>query len=135
MSNGLTQKQEKFAVAYVRLGNGVAAYREAYDAAGSNDAVAANKASLLLKRDDIRVRIAELTKPAAEAAGLVAKLTRQHIAAAAYSQPEEPIKWADKLNALDKAAKIDGLYKPENTTAPTNITVEVVVVAAPGVPR
>ena len=131
----LTQKQEKFAVAYVRLGNGVSAYREAYDAAGSNDRVAANKASMLLKRDDIRVRVAELTKPAAEAAGLIAELTRQHIARAAYSSPEEPIRWADKLSALDKAAKIDGLYEKDNSQVREPIQVNVMLVTAPGVPR
>ena len=127
----LTIKQEKFAVAYVRLGNASAAYREAYEPKMGTDKTVNEEASRLLAHPKIAARVAELTKPAIEAAGLVAKLTLQHIAAAAYSTPIEPPTWSEKLTALDKAARIDGLYEKDNRQRGPDLALQVVLIGPP----
>lgn len=53
----LTPKQEAFALAYVETGNASEAYRRAYNAVNMKPEVIANKASALLKRGDVRVRV------------------------------------------------------------------------------
>ena len=53
----LTPKQEAFALAYVETGNASEAYRRAYNAGNMKPEVIANKASALLKRGDVRVRV------------------------------------------------------------------------------
>jgi hypothetical protein len=53
----LTAKQEAFALAYVETGNASEAYRRAYNAANMKPEVITNKASALLKRGDVRVRV------------------------------------------------------------------------------
>ena len=53
----LTPKQEAFALAYVETGNASEAYRRAYNAGNMKPEVVANKASALLKRGDVRVRV------------------------------------------------------------------------------
>ena len=53
----LTPKQEAFALAYVETGNASEAYRRAYNAEKMKPEVIANKASALLKRGEVRVRV------------------------------------------------------------------------------
>lgn len=53
----LTPKQEAFALAYVETGNASEAYRRAYNAGNMKPEVIANKASALLKRGEVRVRV------------------------------------------------------------------------------
>lgn len=62
----LTPKQEAFVQAYHRLGNQRHAYKEAYNAENMSDIVIDNKASLLMKRGDVRVRLQELQDRAAK---------------------------------------------------------------------
>jgi len=56
----MTPKQEAFCLSYIEAGNASEAYRRAYDAERMSDQVIHNKASDLLKRDDVRVRLKEL---------------------------------------------------------------------------
>lgn len=56
----LTQKQEMFCQAYVRLGDKSAAYREAYDASGMKPETINVKASELFNEGKITVRVQEL---------------------------------------------------------------------------
>ena len=53
----LTPKQEAFCLAYIETGNASEAYRQAYDAGKMSEKVIHNKASDLLKRGDIGVRL------------------------------------------------------------------------------
>lgn len=64
----LTPKQENFCLAYIETGNASEAYRRSYNAEKMSAKVIANRASELLDNGDIAVRIAELRKPAVEAA-------------------------------------------------------------------
>lgn len=60
----LTAKQEKFCQGVAKGLTYSDAYREAYDAGKMKAEVIQNKASDLMKRDDIRVRVDELRKRA-----------------------------------------------------------------------
>lgn len=60
----LTAKQEKFCQGVAKGLTYSDAYREAYDAENMKAEVIQNKASDLMKRDDIRVRVDELRKRA-----------------------------------------------------------------------
>ncbi|RKJ96646.1 terminase small subunit [Alicycliphilus denitrificans] len=62
----LTPKQEAFALAYVETGNASEAYRRSYNAVKMKSEVVANKASALLKKGDVRVRVEELKARAVE---------------------------------------------------------------------
>ena len=62
----LTPKQEAFALAYVETGNASEAYRRAYNAGNMKTEVIANKASALLKKGYVRVRIDALQAKAVE---------------------------------------------------------------------
>lgn len=64
----LTAKQEAFCLAYVETGNASEAYRRAYDARKTKPAVINVKASQVLANGKVAVRLAELRKPAADAA-------------------------------------------------------------------
>lgn len=64
----LTPKQEAFCLAYLETGNASEAYRRAYAASNSSPKVVHNKASELLARGDIGVRVAALKELAASAA-------------------------------------------------------------------
>lgn len=60
MKKNLTIKQEKFALKYFECGNASEAYRYAYSAGKMKEGVINNKASLLLTKGAIRVRLKEL---------------------------------------------------------------------------
>lgn len=62
MADKLTPKQEAFTLAYIETGNASEAYRRAYNAENMSEKVIHNKASGLLKRGDIRVRVEALQK-------------------------------------------------------------------------
>lgn len=59
--NGISQKMKNFCHAYIRCGNAMQAYLEAYDT--TNEATAHKESCLLLKRDDITEYLATLNKP------------------------------------------------------------------------
>src|SRR5687768_5476604 len=65
---GLTQKQEAFCTAAIKLGNASAAYREAYKPANSKPKTITEKASRLLKQDKVQARIGQLRETVVEAA-------------------------------------------------------------------
>lgn len=79
MAKGLTIKQEKFCNKYLECGNASEAYRFAYDCSNMSDNVIYNKASEMLDKGEIRVRIDYLKSHLAEAAGISAlQIIREH---------------------------------------------------------
>jgi len=66
MAKQLTQKQINFCHKYIECGNASEAYRFAYNAENMKQEVIANKASEMLKKDDIRVMVEELRGKAQE---------------------------------------------------------------------
>jgi len=128
----LTPKQEAFAVAYVKTGNACEAYRQAYDAKGMSPAAIKANAHKLTKRTDIALTVAKLTAPAAKAAGITAERNCEHIAKAAYGEATDSLTWANKISALDKAAKISKQYDDSGPTGPTKVNVTITLVKAGG---
>lgn len=61
---GLTQKQENFCQAYVRLGDKSAAYREAYDTSKMSAETVNNSAYKLFDNGEITARVKELQEEA-----------------------------------------------------------------------
>lgn len=68
----LTQKQEAFALAYFETGNASEAYRRAYNAENMSPNVIHNKASALMAKGDVRVRIEQL-RAKAETASVMSR--------------------------------------------------------------
>ena len=68
ITTALTPKQEAFCFGYLETGNASEAYRRAYDAAGMKAPTINRKAKELLDNGKIAARLAELRKPAADAA-------------------------------------------------------------------
>ncbi len=62
----LTVKQERFAQAYIETSNASEAYRRAYDAENSSDAVVWTSACNLLKNHKVAIRVQELQAKHAE---------------------------------------------------------------------
>lgn len=62
----LTQKQEKFCLAYIETGNASEAYRRAYSAGKMKPETVTKRASELLADGGVSGRVAELQKAAAE---------------------------------------------------------------------
>ncbi|MBP5100386.1 terminase small subunit, partial [Pseudomonas protegens] len=60
----LTPKQEAFCLAYLKTGNASEAYRQAYSAANMKPETINNKASDLLKKGEIGVRLEQLNQSA-----------------------------------------------------------------------
>lgn len=109
----LTKKQEDFAQAYVtqpaEKGAGSAAYRIAYKAGGMGANAIAREASLLLKNPKVAQRIAELRKPAAEAAQVTLE---QHLddLKRLRDRAEDEGKFSAAVSAEVARGKAAGLY-------------------------
>ena len=91
----------------------------------------------VFRHDGTMVPIAEMDDDTAAIVGSVETLeefsgTGEDREVSGYTKK---IKLWDKNAALEKAMKFHGLYEKDNSQTASNITVEVVVVAAPGVPR
>jgi phage terminase small subunit len=88
----LTPKQEAFCLAYMETSNASEAYRRSYSAENMSDPVIHNKASALLGKGYVRVRLDELRKPAAKKAQMTLE---SHLT---------------RLDELSRKAEDDGQY-------------------------
>lgn len=122
----LTIKQEKFALAYVRLGNASDAYRAAYAVKKMTNKSINEEASNLLANPKITSRVSELLAPAVEASQLSADRILEELSKAAYSAPVDDIKWADKLSAIDKSMKHLGLFEKDNSQINKPVSINMV---------
>jgi phage terminase small subunit len=145
--NGLTVKQERFCLEYLRTGNASKAYRIAYDASKMKETTINKRASELLANRDIAGRLKEANEKAAtmavlDASEIMAEIRRIALsdigglmhddgrvklpneldpatrAAVASFKIDEygriEYKFWDKNSALDRAAKILGLFERDN---------------------
>jgi phage terminase small subunit len=87
MTHRPTAKQEASALAYFRLRNATAAYREACAPKTMSDKTINEAASRLLKNSKVAARISELTAPALKSAGLIVGRLLQEVARISYSDP------------------------------------------------
>ena len=93
----LTQKQEKFARAYVETGNASEAYRRAYDASRMKAETVNNNASKLLQHSEVAARVATLQSRVAKIAENRYEVTQDRIIAElariAFARAEDYFTW------------------------------------------
>lgn len=111
---GLTQKQERFAEAYVVTGNASEAYRRAYSTARMKAESIHTNAARLLSNERVAERISELQGAAAEAAVLSAADVLLEIRRLALNDPRRLVHPDGRLKKLheldaDTAACISGI--------------------------
>ena len=136
----LTAKQERFARLVALEGlNQSEAYRQAYNVSPDTlaDTVCEN-ASHLASNTNVAPRIQELKASLVAAAVTDAAKILTELAKAGHGDAAGPLRWSDKVAALDKMAKILGLYKEADSQLqrPAAITqVTVVLHQAGAAPR
>lgn len=110
----LTPKKEAFCLAYLETGNASEAYRKAYNASRMSDPVIHNKASALLAKGEIRVRLKELRQPAIDNTQVTVERVLQEAARLAFAdirqlyRPDGSLKPIHELDD-DMAAAITGV--------------------------
>lgn len=108
MVTTLTPKQEAFCQAIVSGISQADAYRKAYDAKSMKPAVVQNKASLLMKKGEVRVRIENLRRPVIEKLqyGLEQAMAE---AAEAFAVSKAKEQGGAMVAAVQLRAKLNGL--------------------------
>lgn len=86
-AKGLTEKQERFAVAYFKLGNASEAYRVAYSVTRMKAKQINSEASKLLKHPGIARRVADLRGQVSDRAVLTVEKTLAELARIVYCDP------------------------------------------------
>ena len=100
-AKGLTEKQERFAVAYLQSGNASAAYRLCYGAEGMKEATVNKRAAELLKHGGITGRLTELRDRVSNKAVLSVEKTLAQLARIVNGDPREFFDAGGKLRPLD----------------------------------
>ena len=123
MSSKLTLKQEKYVQNLIKGMSQRQAYKNAFDTSNMKDETIDNKAYLLLKKDEVRVRYEELTKKAEDEAIMSAierkkwlsDVIKGNIKHISYSgngdEYENEAYISDKLKAVDLLNKMDNSYQ------------------------
>ena len=105
----LTPKQEKFCIAYIETGNASEAYRRSYNAAAMAVTTINRNAKALLDNNKIAARLAEIRRPAVEAAQVT---LMQHLTDLRRLRDlaEASEKYGPAINAEVARGKASGLY-------------------------
>ena len=132
----LTAKQEKFARLIALDGlNQSDAYRQAYDTTNYLPSTITEDASRLAANSNVLARIQQL-KASLQAEALVtaADLVRELLEVGTVKVPAGQVRASDKVAALDKVAKILGLYKSDEDrdTRPVPITQVTIILSQGG---
>lgn len=112
----LTEKQERFCLAYIETGNASEAYRRSFDCKTASEATINRKAKALMDADKIGARIDELRAPVREKAQLTLE---EHLndLKRLRDKAEQEGKFAAAVTAETNRGKAAGLYveKHEHT--------------------
>lgn len=127
MTQRLTQKQEAFAIAYIKSGNASKAYRNAYDAKGMTAKSVNELACRLLKQVKVAARVEELRAPALAAAKMDIDAWALETAKYARAKPSRDLKHSDKRGYLDMIGRHVGAYKEDNLQRGDSIALTVEV--------
>ena len=103
MSNDLTIKQERFAIAYVETGNASEAYRRAYDAENMGEHPLGVEASRLLAHPVVALKVAEIQAEYAADAKLTPAIVLKDI-----GRQMRQTERLDKPSAALKASELRG---------------------------
>lgn len=107
MAKGLTPKQERFCLEYIKTGNASEAYRRAYDASRMKPETVRRRAKEMLKKGPITARIEELRKAAEDKAIASAKRIQRFWTEVMENTAEET---KDRLKASELLAKAKGMF-------------------------
>lgn len=124
----LTNKQEAFALAVIKLDNASAAYRSAYETNGMTSKTVNEEACRLLAHPKVSARIEQLRAPALKKAAMDAEQTILEIAGVAKMTPEDPPKYSDKLAALQMMAKHHGIFEKDNSQLRESLSIKIELV-------
>jgi hypothetical protein len=125
----LTPKQDHFARLVALDGvNQSDAYRRAYDAGGMRSSTVNRNASALARHGKVTARVAELRADARHAGLVDVKELIEKLQAIAGGPVETPIRASDQIAALDKLAKLGGLYRDTSRDAPPAPITQITVV-------
>lgn len=105
----LTAKQEAFALCYVETGNATEAYRRCYNVKTTNEATLNRTAKEILDNPKVAARIAELRKPAAEAAQITL-IDHLNDLKRLRDRAEQEGKFGPAIHAEINRGKASGLY-------------------------
>lgn len=122
----LTSKQEAFAIAVASGKTQADAYRDAYNVKPTTSpASVQNKASLLMKKGEVRVRVEELKKPIIEASGITLE---SHLNRLAHlgQKAEEAESYTAAISAEVARGKVAQLYT-ERVELTGNFNVDIKV--------
>ena len=122
----LTSKQEAFAIAVASGKTQADAYRDAYNVKPTTSpASVQNKASLLMKKGEVRVRVKELKKPIIEASGITLE---SHLNRLAHlgQKAEEAESYTAAISAEVARGKVAQLYT-ERVELTGNFNVDIKV--------
>ena len=124
----LTPKMERFAQLIALEGLSQSeAYRHAYNVSPDSDpATTWQNASHMATK--VKPRIAELRAASQERAVVTAAEILDKLKAIGFAEVEGPLRWSDKVAALDKMAKILGLYRDTEVQQPRAAITQVTVV-------
>jgi phage terminase small subunit len=124
--NMLTSKQEAFAISVASGKTQADAYRDAYNVKPTTSpASVQNKASLLMKKGEVRVRVEELKKPIIEASGITLE---SHLNRLAHlgQKAEEAESYTAAISAEVARGKVAQLYT-ERVELTGNFNVDIKV--------
>ena len=103
----LTPKQEGFCISYIETGNASEAYRRSYNAEKMSEHVVHNKASDLLKKGEVRVRLEALQSAHQERHNVtIDSITAKYLKAEQFAYEQEQPAAVSAITAL---ARLHGL--------------------------
>ena len=107
----LTQKQENFCLAYIKIGNASEAYRQAYNAEKMKPETIWNNAYKLLEHNDVSTRVQELRDKAESKAIITLEQRKELLSRFAWEEESDKA-----MKAIDLLNKMDSVYVQKNQT-------------------
>ncbi len=130
----LTPKQERFAQLIALEGLSQSdAYRQAYDVKPDTGIATINENShKLSKHNGVVLRVEELTEGIQAQAIGSAQQVLEYLKKIGFRDPEGTVRVSDQVNALDKMAKILGLYRDADTDRGKAVAISQITVVLTG---
>lgn len=105
----LTQKQENFCIAFVETGNASEAYRRAYNASNMKPETVVVRASEMMAKSNIKVRVDELRQPAIKKAQITLESHLERLQELSL-KAEAANQYGAAIKAEEQRGKAAGIY-------------------------
>lgn len=105
----LTQKQENFCIAFVETGNASEAYRRAYNASNMKPETVVVRASEMMAKSNIKVRVEELRQPVIKKAQITLESHLERLQELSL-KAEAANQYAAAIKAEEQRGKAAGIY-------------------------